>query len=335
MESSLVEAATTAEVHIGVVYRGGPRAPGWPHVPLERSRTRAAARGHPARPAPQGRQPPLANALSPRSAAPAVPGPLDPGVSGIPEGYHRLLAPRLIEPWTQDVVEAVPLPEGAAVLDLACGTGLVARALPGAVRVVGVDGWDEMTRLARTLAPGVAWTTGDFHRLPFRDASFDAVLCQQGLQFADDLGAVLSECRRVLRPDGHATFATWADLASSPGFARLRDEVARHWGEEAAPGVAMPFSLDDPAALRRALREAGFAEVRVERRARTLVFPGVPGFLRAYVAGSYLLDLLPGRSVGEQQALLDGLEAALAPWLDDDGALRFPLHAHLSLARAP
>ena len=262
-------------------------------------------------------------------------GPLDAGVSGIPEGYHRLLAPRLIEPWTGDLVGSVDVPPGGAVLDLACGSGLVARALPAHVgRVVGLDSWDEMARLARGLSSGPEWVVGDFQRLPFRAGSFDAVLCQQGIQFADDLAALLAEARRVLRPGAAAAFLSWTDLASSPGFHHLREEVARHWGEDAAPGVAMPFSLDDPRALRDALGAAGFADVRVERRARTLAFASTAAFLRAYVAGSYLHELLPERTPEAQRALLDGLEGALAPWTRE-GSLRFPIHAHLATARAP
>ena len=258
-------------------------------------------------------------------------GPLDPGVPGIPEGYHALLAPRLIEPWTPDLVGTLgPLPPGARVLDLACGSGLVARALPAAARVVGVDAWDDMARLARRLAPsGLAWAVADFHRLPLRAGSFDALACQQALQFADDLGGVLAECRRVLRPGGRAAFAVWADMASSPGFALLRREVRRHWGEEAAPGVAMPFSLDDPRALRDALASAGFADVRVERRSKDLRFASAEDFLRRYVAGSYLLELLPDRTPGEQEALLAGVRDALGPWTGPDG-LRFAIHCHLA-----
>lgn len=272
----------------------------------------------------------------PPEAARSVPGPLDPHVSGIPEGYHALLAPRLIQPWTPEIVQRAPAQgPGRRVLDLACGSGIVARALPEEDRVVGADAWDEMVTLARRASPArMAWTVADFHRLPFRDGAFDAVLCQQALQFADEPGAVRAEARRVLRPGGHAVFALWADLASSPGFAFLRQEVARHWGEDAAPGVAMPFSLDDPHALREGFERAGFVDVRVVRLTKDLAFHDAADFLRSYVAGSYLLELLPQQDEARQRALLAGLEDALAPWMGPDG-LRFPIHAHLVTGRAP
>lgn len=266
-----------------------------------------------------------------------VSGPLDPGVRGIPEGYHRLLAPRLIEPWTGELVGRARLPEegGARVLDLACGSGVVARALPAGTRVVGADAWDEMLVLAREASGrGPAWAVADFHRLPFRGGAFDAVLCQQALQFADEPALVLGEARRVLAPGGRAVFAVWADLDASPGFAILRREVARHWGEEAAPGVAMPFSLDEPGALRAGLARAGFEDVRVERLAKDLRFRDARDFLRSYVAGSYLLELLPAQPAPRQRALLESVGAALAPWTGPNG-LAFPIAAHLVSGRAP
>lgn len=264
-----------------------------------------------------------------------VDDPLDLRVRGIPEGYHALLAPRLLGPWTGELARRLPA-SAERVLDLACGAGLVASNLPAHARVVGVDAWDEMAQLARRAhpAPRFSWCVGDFHRLPFRSGAFDAVACQQALQFAEEVDAVLGEARRVLRPGGWAGFAVWADLSSSPGFAALHAEVARHWGEAAAPGVAMPFSLDRANALRDALARAGFREVQVERLEKTLAFDSPADFVRRYVAGSYLLELLPDRTPEERRNLVGGVEKALAPWTCGEG-LRFPIHAHLATGRAP
>lgn len=208
----------------------------------------------------------------------------------------------------------------------------MARAVPQtAGLVVGLDAWDEMVALARRDSPGArfAWALGDFHRLPFRTGAFDALLCQQGLQFADDLGALFAEALRVLRPGAPAVFAVWADLAASPAFGHLRREVAKRWGEGVAPSFEMAPPLDRPEGLRHAMEAAGFRDARVERLTKDVLFPSPKGFLLDFIAGSMLLDLVPAKDAEAQEDLLDAMERTLAPWTGPDG-LRFPVHAHVA-----
>lgn len=257
------------------------------------------------------------------------------GLPSMPQGYDELLVPAVFAPWAEELVGRLDLPRGARVLDVATGTlALPARMLREGWRPVGLDAWDEMVAYTRVLVRGVPLLLGDFERLPFGDARFDAWTCQQGLQFADDAGRALREARRVLRPGGQAAFSVWCDLAASPGFAALHDAVALHVGEEAAPLVRFPFHLEDAATLRDALEAAGFSETRIERARRFVAFPSVEAFLRAYVSGSSLRDALPSLGPAARRALLDDLEKRLAPRVGPSG-LTFAMEAHVGTARRP
>lgn len=110
---------------------------------------------------------------------------------------------------------------GAVVLDLACGTGLVARhaaplIAPGG-RVVGVDINPTMLAVARARCPApVEWVEAPCESLPFDEATFTHVICQQGIQFFPDPAAALREVRRVLRPEGVVVATVWATPGRNP-----------------------------------------------------------------------------------------------------------------------
>jgi SAM-dependent methyltransferase len=119
------------------------------------------------------------------------------------------------------LVSTAGIVAGDSVLDLACGTGLVAghawhRVAPGG-RVVGTDIDAAMLAVARRARPtGIEWVETPSHAQPFPDASFDHVLCQQGLQFVPDPAVTIAECLRVLRPGGLARATIWATAGRTP-----------------------------------------------------------------------------------------------------------------------
>src|SRR5262245_2757037 len=129
-------------------------------------------------------------------------------VGSVPENYERYLVPTIFGPWALDLVELAR--PGERVLDIACGTGIVARTAARRVgsggKVVGVDVSAPMLDAARAAAAGeglsIEWREGNAMTLPFSDTEFDLVLCQQGFQFFPDRSASLREMHRVLRPGG-------------------------------------------------------------------------------------------------------------------------------------
>ena len=126
----------------------------------------------------------------------------------VAEAYEHYLMSTFGDAWTQTLVQLAAPAEGDRVLDVACGTGAVARCSAPLVgptgRVVGLDLNPGMLTIARGMpAPEgipIEWREGNATALPFPNASFDLVCCQQGLQFFPDRTAALGEMFGVLAP---------------------------------------------------------------------------------------------------------------------------------------
>jgi ubiquinone/menaquinone biosynthesis C-methylase UbiE len=252
------------------------------------------------------------------------------------ELYEKLLVPALTAAWAPLAIEAAGVRPGDHVLDVACGTGVVARAAAEragpAGRVVGLDLNPGMLAVARTLGPEIEWRQGDAAALPFPDASFDRVTCQFALMFFPDRAAALREMRRVLKPNGWLAIATWGPIDVSPPYAMQAEIAGRLAGPEAAAIVFAPFVLTDPAELELLLADAGFAESTAETRQETVMYSNVDAFLEGEVDATPLGAFLLERS----QALYDQVKAelreAVAPYTSATGVM-FPIDANVASAR--
>src|SRR5690606_3682483 len=206
--------------------------------------------------------------------------------------YERYFVPAIGAPLATDLVRRAALRPGERVLDVACGTGIVARLAAQEVGesgiVKGLDVNPGMLAVARSATPttSIAWHEASAEATPFPDASSDVVLCQMGLQFMLDKTAALREMRRVLVPGGRL-------LLNVPGptprlFTIMGEALARHVGPEAAGFVHHVFSLHDTAEVRDLVSEAGFDDVSVESDTRWLHLPAPEEFLWQYVASTPL-----------------------------------------------
>ena len=135
--------------------------------------------------------------------------------------YENGLVPALMKEWPARLIAAASTGPGGRVLDVACGTGVLARAVAAAVgpsgTVVGLDLDRGMLRVALARRPEVRWVQGSATHLPLATASFDAVVSQFGLMFFADKPRSLREMWRVLRPGGRVVVAVWASLEATPG----------------------------------------------------------------------------------------------------------------------
>src|SRR5262245_12725853 len=203
------------------------------------------------------------------------------------EIYEEFFLPALFAEWSGRLIGAAKIRVGERVLDVACGTGVLGRAVADRVgddgEVVGLDVNDGMLAVARRKAPGIQWKQGRAESLPFGDESFDAVLCQFGLMFFEDRAAALREMIRVARTGGRV--AVWSSLDAAPGYADVVELLARLFGEEIADALRAPFVLGDRRELEGLCKESGIdrAEIRtVEGMAR---FPSIDAWMYTDIKG--------------------------------------------------
>ncbi len=257
------------------------------------------------------------------------------------ELYERYLVPPVTLPWAVDLVERVGLEAGERVLDVACGTGAVARVAAGRVgeggRVVGVDVNRAMLRVARARLPELEWRKGSVLALPFADGEFEVVFCQLGLQFFPDRPAALREMRRVLTRRGRLGASVYSSIERNPAAEALSSALDRHFGEGASRTKRHEHSLADRAELAGLLATAGFADVRVETITREVRFASAEEWVRIQFAATPLAALLEGREPPEFERLVAVVGAdvrARLARLVQDGGFAFPQEVHVALAMA-
>jgi ubiquinone/menaquinone biosynthesis C-methylase UbiE len=252
-----------------------------------------------------------------------------------PQAYERYLVPRFFTACADQLVDLAAVRSGERVLDVACGTGIVARHAVDRVgaggSVVGVDVNDTMLAAAAAVTSLVEWRPADAAALPFPDATFDLVCCQQGLQFFSDPLLALREAHRVLVPGGRIALAVWRPIEHHPVFTVLVDALEQHVGAEAAAMMRSPFAGPDSHALRRLLEEAGFRAPVIRIGVIAVRFPSPQEFLRQEAVSSPLAGPVGALDDGRRDALIGHLDQALAPHTDDDGVV-FPMQTWLAVA---
>ncbi|MPZ73760.1 MAG: methyltransferase domain-containing protein [Nitriliruptorales bacterium] len=250
------------------------------------------------------------------------------------ERYERGLVPALFEPWATVLVDIAGLRPGERVLDLACGTGVMARAAarrvtPGG-HVCGVDVNEDMLALARRAGPDIEWRQAEASRTSLADASFDVAFCQQGLQFFPDRLAALRELRRVLAPGGRAVIATWcAADAGDAGYTPITQALRRHRPHDPGPlaFISAIFGLSDGTELTQLVEAAGFDDVAVERRTKTVRFPSAVAWVEAFL-GAAPVPAVSALEPATSAAIVADAATALQPYVDPTG-LAFPLHTNI------
>jgi SAM-dependent methyltransferase len=205
-----------------------------------------------------------------------------------PSNYERFFVPAIGAPVATDLIRIAALRPGERVLDVACGTGVVARLASQQVgntgTVIGLDVKPGMLAVARSATPPgipIDWLEASAAAMPYPNESFDVALCQMGLQFMLDKHAALREMRRVLVHDGRL-------ILSVPGpmprlFTILGEALARHIDAEAARFVKHVFSLHDVAEIQNLVSGAGFHYASVQSYTKLLRLPAPEEFLWQYV----------------------------------------------------
>jgi ubiquinone/menaquinone biosynthesis C-methylase UbiE len=249
------------------------------------------------------------------------------------EVYESCFVPAIFGAWAGPVADAAAIGRGDKVLDVGCGTGVLAREALRRVgqegQVVGLDLNEGMLAVAARTEPNIEWRRGDAASLPFADASFDVVVSQFALMYFPDRVAALREMWRALAPGGRLAVASWAPIEHARGYQILVDIAARQCGRAAADVLAAPFVLGDQAELAKLYAGSGISGARVTLHEGSIRFPSVKEFIRIEVKGSPLADML---SDDAMQALAAESEDALAEFVVPSGEIVMPMDAHIVTA---
>ena len=253
-----------------------------------------------------------------------------------PENYQRYFVPAIGGPFAEDLTAEAALRPGERILDVACGTGVVARLAAERIGPSGVvaalDLNPAMLSVARSIpstGAAVHWYETSAESIPLPDSAFDVVLCQLGLQFVADKSAALREMRRVLTPGGRAFVST---PSPNPFFDALDEAVTRHVGSEAGAFVRMVFSLNDPDVIAGLFRDAGFTDVNVRSYTKSLRLPEARDFLWQYVNCTPLTGMLATLDAARIAALERDVVDRWARWSDADG-MTYEQEMNVSRAR--
>ena len=179
----------------------------------------------------------------------------------------------------------------------------------------------------------MSWKEGDAASLPFPEAFFDAVLCQQGLQYFPDRKGVLREMARVLTPGGRLALSVWRSLERLPFFVALVDALEHHLSADVVAPLYAAFTLGDADELRSLITGAGFRDVHVRLTIKPIRYTHLEDFIPGYLAATPMADAVAAMDDVARTAMFHEITTVLQPYVDDDG-LAAPMECHVVTAHA-
>jgi ubiquinone/menaquinone biosynthesis C-methylase UbiE len=250
------------------------------------------------------------------------------------EFYESAFVPAFFSQWAPVLCEAAGVRSGQRLLDVACGTGIVARTAAGLVapdgKVVGLDLNDAMLTVARRVCPDIEFHQGNAAALPFPDGSFDVVLCQLALMFFPDRLKALAEMRRVVTAGGTVAVVVPGRLDAQAAFAPFVDMAARYVNTEAMSLLGTYFVCGDLDELAVLVESAGLRVTSARTHVGVYRAPSVDAFVTTEVESTPLIERI---SDEVYQRIRTGARDVLAPFTAADGAVEAPFECHVLAAQ--
>jgi len=255
--------------------------------------------------------------------------------------YERYLVPVIASRWAADLVERGMPKSGERVLDVACGTGIVARTAARRMQMGRVSALDinpGMLSVARSLPTGsglqIEWYEGSVLDMPFPEAGFDLILCQLGLQFFPDRPQALCEMFRVLGPAGRLALSVFREIERTPMAHAFAEALDKHLKPGASKLKRVEHGLSDADELRRLAIDAGFREANVVPVTQTIQYSQTREYVRVQLIATPQAGLLSGMGSEQRDAIIDAIAADMNAFFGaTDGGFASPQEAHILLAR--
>ena len=254
----------------------------------------------------------------------------------IPKLYETYLVPLIFEPYAADLANRLASRSLTRVLEIAAGTGVVTRSLasvlPESVSIVATDLNQPMLDQAAALGTErpVEWRQADAMQLPFRDGTFDAVVCQFGVMFFPEKSKAFSEARRVLRSGGVFIFNAWDRIKENEFADTVTMALESLFPKDPPRFLARtPHGYCDGPTIRRDLANGGFtaspqiSAVAARSRAKSSRDPAI-----AYCQGTPLRNEIEARDASRLGEATDIAAEAIAKRFGR-GAVDGKIQAHL------
>jgi SAM-dependent methyltransferase len=251
-------------------------------------------------------------------------------------GYESLFVPALFEAWTKHLIDGAGIQEGFHVLDVACGTGVLARAALARTgergRVVGADPAPGMLAAAKEIEPGIDWVLCGAEALDVDDETFDSVISQFGMMFFQDRQKSADEMFRAMRPGGSLAIAVWRSVEHNPAYADIIAVLEEQVGTAAADALRLPYSLGDAGKVTAVLEGSAFSDITVEEKTEFATFPSSRQMVEAELRGWLpLFDIFLNEA--EIENVLIESDKTLEKYAGPSGEAIFPTSAHVFRAR--
>lgn len=252
---------------------------------------------------------------------------------GAAETYEEFFVPALFQGWTEHDLNAAHVKPGDQVLDVACGTGVLTRAVAQRIgskgSAVGLDINEGMLAVAQKKAPQIEWRHGHAESLPFDDGVFDAVVSQFGLMFFEDRSVAVHEMSRVLAPGGYLAVAVWDKLENTPGYASMAALLKHLFGSQIAEALYAPYSLGETKDLLPIFRNPNLENVTITTVEGKAYFSSINAWVFTDIKGWTLRDNI---DESQFQHLLKEAEKELQQYVLPDGSVEFSAPAHIVTA---
>ena len=251
--------------------------------------------------------------------------------------YENQKVPAMFAPLADATLKVVSLFDDDIVMDVACGTGIVARKvrdkIGSAARIVGADLNEGMIETAKGLTDAQSrsceWHTANATDLPFEDGTFSIAFCQQGMQFIPDKEGALREIHRVLRPTGRVALTVWNGMADF--MVPIADALGRYINSEVAEKARAPFAFNGETLLP-IMSDIGFIDVSIENLTINRIIQATDSAIRDEIMGLPIAPSVKEKGDDVLQIIVQETLDGLSRFLQGTDFI-VPQHTHLIQAK--
>ncbi len=253
-----------------------------------------------------------------------------------PSAYEKYIVPAYTGAWAKEIVNRACLNEGEKILDVACGTGLVARIAAEKQScsdlIFGVDVNEVMIKKAQEIEKGISWHNNDVTDLPFFDNFFDVILCQQGLQYFPGSDLALKEMNRVLAENGRILISVWRPIKYSPFYESLCKILEEYVDANAGSMLSAAFAFGDYEKLKSLFVNAGFNNININIVVKQMSYSPFEEFvIGGIMASPFSKDIQRMQESKQEEMLLEIYNSNLN-YIDDNG-LAAPMESYIVNAK--